>query len=476
MSSPNSSAAHLTGPVGFDIAALLPLAGADLVAPLVQGGSITYAGLDVAASAPALSSVVDRINAVIPYYSNVHRGAGFASQVSTDLYETARQTIASFVGARSDDVTIIVRNTTDALNLLASCVPDGGSVVHLDIEHHANLLPWKAHQPRTVQTQRTVAETLTALETELARRPLALLAVTGASNVTGEALPLPDLVAIAHRHGARIAVDAAQLAPHRRIDISALGVDYIAISGHKMYAPFGAGALIGRADWLNAAPPHLAGGGAVDEVTSDSVHWAPAPARHEAGTPNILGAIALAHACSSLAALPPGAQQRHEQALLARLDDGLAQIPGLTTIRIWDDAPDRMAVTSFVIQGWDSSKLATILAAEFGIGVRDGRFCAHPLLARFSPSGTAVRVSLGAGTTSEHVDRLLAALASIVLHGPTWNYVHTGNGWAPQPETRDLNPLGLDSIRSVSQGASPCNANTSEHHAPHRANSGSQSL
>ena len=455
MSSSIPSTAHLASPVRCDIPALLPVAGADLAAPLVQGGSIAYAGLDVAASAPALSSVVERVNAVVPYYSNVHRGAGFASQVSTDLYESARQTIASFVGARSDDVTVIVRNTTDALNLLASCIPDGGSVVHLDIEHHANLLPWRARQARTVQTQPTVAATLAALETELARVPAALLAITGASNVTGEALPLPDLVAIAHRHGARIAVDAAQLAPHRRIDISALGVDYIAISGHKMYAPFGAGVLIGRADWLNAGPPHLAGGGAVHEVANDSVQWALAPARHEAGTPNILGAIALAQACSSLAALPHGAQQRHEQALLARLDDGLAQIPGLTTIRIWDDAPDRMAVTSFVIDGWDSSKLATILAAEYGIGVRDGRFCAHPLLARFSPTGTAVRVSLGAGTTSEHVDRLLDALASIVRHGPTWNYVNPGSGWAPQPETRDLNPFGLASGGLASPG-SPC--------------------
>lgn len=436
---------------------LLPVIGAELEAPLVQGGTLQYAGLDVAASAPALVSVVERITATLPYYSNVHRGAGFASQVSTDLYESSRLTIAGFFGARPDDVTVIVRNTTDALNLLSSCLPEGASVVHLDIEHHANLLPWRSRSPRTVAAQPTIAATLAALEHEIASAPTALLAITGASNVTGETLPLADLAVIAHRHGARIVVDAAQLAPHRRIDIAALDLDYIAVSGHKLYAPFGAGALIGRADWLNAAPPHLAGGGAVHEVSDAAVRWAPAPARHEAGTPNVMGAIALAQACASLAALPAQAHHDHEEALLARLEAGLATIPGLQTIRIWADAPDRLATTSFVIEGQDPSRLATILAAEHGIGVRDGRFCAHPLLARYSPTGTAVRVSLGAGTHSGHVDRLVQALRTIVADGPAWDYTCAAGGWTPCPETRNLNPFGLQTTDTVTHG-SPCEA------------------
>jgi selenocysteine lyase/cysteine desulfurase len=130
--------------------------------------------------------------------------------------------------------------------------------VYLDIEHHANLLPWQARQGRVVPARASLSETIAAVRAELARRPAAVLAVTGASNVTGECLPLAELAQIAHRHGARIAVDGAQLVPHRRIDMAAAGVDYLAFSGHKIYAPFGAGALVGRRDWLDAAPPYLA--------------------------------------------------------------------------------------------------------------------------------------------------------------------------------------------------------------------------
>ncbi len=154
-----------------------------------------------------------------------------------------------------------------------------------------------------------------------------------ASNVTGEVLPLAALAALAHPHGARIVADAAQLAPHRRIDLAAADVDYVARSGHKLYAPFGAGALVGRRDWLDFGRPHLPGGGAVRGVTLDGVVWAPAPARHEGGTPNLLGAVALA-----------AAVQAHEQALLERLDAGLATVPGLSPLRVWGDAPERVGV------------------------------------------------------------------------------------------------------------------------------------
>ena len=198
---------------------------------------------------------------------------------------------------------VFTRNTTDALNLLATAVP--GAVLCLDVEHHANLLPWRSARAdaahRTLPAASTVEETLAALEAALRATPTALLTVTGASNVTGEVLPLRRIAAIAHAAGARVAVDAAQLAPHRRVDLAATGVDYVALSGHKLYAPFGAGALIGRRDWLDAAAPYLAGGGAVTQVDLDGATWAPAPHRHEAGTPNVLGVAALAQACRTLA-------------------------------------------------------------------------------------------------------------------------------------------------------------------------------
>jgi hypothetical protein len=248
---------------------LLAVVGAGLPVPLVTGATVPYANLDYAASAPALRVVAEHLATALPYYASVHRGAGYASQVSTALLENSRLCIGRFLGAREDDLVVFTRNTTDALNLLAHCVPQGGSVLYLDIEHHANLLPWQRRGDAVLEAAPTLRETLADVEAALAATPTALLAVTGASNVTGQLLPIRELAEIAHRHGARIAVDAAQLAPHRRFSLTESGVDYLALSGHKLYAPYGAGVLIGRRDWLDAAPAYLAGGGAVREVGTD---------------------------------------------------------------------------------------------------------------------------------------------------------------------------------------------------------------
>ena len=355
--------------------------GAGTRVPLVTGGTAEYANLDLAASAPALEPVAAHVADVLPLLSSVHRGAGHLSQVSTALLERARECVGEFVGFRPEgDVVVFTRNTTDALNLLATAVP--GPVLCLDVEHHANLLPWRSRTHRTLPAAATVAQTLADLEAALRAHPTALLTVTGASNVTGEVLPLERIVAIAHGAGARVAVDAAQLAPHRRVDLAATGVDYVALSGHKLYAPFGAGALVGRRDWLDAATPYLAGGGAVTRVDLDEATWAPAPHRHEAGTPNVLGIAALAQACRTLAPVLDGPGPAHERVLLDRLAAGLATVPGVTLLEIWPDSTDRVAVQSFTVAGHPAGRVAAYLSAEHGIGVRDGRFCAHPLLER----------------------------------------------------------------------------------------------
>jgi selenocysteine lyase/cysteine desulfurase len=319
-----------------------------------------------------------------------------------------------------------------------------GPVVHLDIEHHANLLPWQAAPARTatarvtgaradsaraagapvVEARATLPETLRAVRDELARTPAALLAVTGASNVTGECLPLAELAGLAHAHGARIAVDGAQLVPHRRVDLAASGLDYLAFSGHKVYAPFGAGVLAGRRDWLDAAPPYLAGGGAVRQVRLGVTDWAASPARHEGGTPNVVGAVALAAACRFIDSLPAGAVRAHEEFLTDRLLTGLAAVDGVRALRLWPGA-DRIGVVTFTVDGWPAQHVAQYLSAEDGIGVRDGRFCAHPLLARLIPAsvvpdGAAVRASLGLGTRAADVDRLVDALRALRAHGPSW--------------------------------------------------------
>jgi selenocysteine lyase/cysteine desulfurase len=239
--------------------------------------------------------------------------------------------------------------------------------------------------------------------------------------VTGELWPVAELAQVAREHGARVAVDAAQAVPHRPFDMTALDVDYVAFSGHKLYAPFGAGCLVGRSDWLRAAEPYLLGGGATAGVDATQVTWSADPeARHEAGTPNVLGVVALAAACEALSdwdTLVAG-----EERLLSRLRAGLATIPGVRELSLWGELSPRVGIVSFVVEGRDSREVATELSDRYGIGVRDGKFCAHPLLRRLlgagsggcaDGEGTALRASFGIGTSDQHVDRLLTALGQL---------------------------------------------------------------
>ncbi|WP_084557035.1 aminotransferase class V-fold PLP-dependent enzyme [Hamadaea tsunoensis] len=391
--------------------------------------------LDYAATAPCARAASDAVNAILPWYASVHRGAGALSQRCTLAYERARQTVGDFVGARADDHVIFTRNTTDALNLLAHVVPADATVVTFAGEHHANLLPW----PRSVRLPvpdsagaavRALAAALREVRRLAPDSPI-LVSVTGATNVTGELWPVRKLAQVARRHGARIALDAAQLAPHVPVDLDDLGVDYLALSGHKLYAPFGAGVLVGRSDWLDAADPYLAGGGAsarVGDATHD-IQWASGPARHEAGTPNLLGAVALAAVCEAIEAADRTALEATEQALLAHLRYGIAEIPGVAELRIFDEAAPRVGIVAFAVAGRESAEIAAGLARH-DIGVRDGLFCAHPLARRLlketaqregwaSAPATAVRASIGLGTTVADVDAFLTALRSVVLAAPS---------------------------------------------------------
>ena len=457
-------------PPGPALGPLLPVVGGDLRAPVVSGDPVRYVNLDYAASAPALAAVAARVTEVLPVYSSVHRGAGYASQVSTQLYESARVTVGRFVGARDGDVVVFTRNTTDALNLLAACLParreDGaaGDVVVLDIEHHANLLPWQRLGYRCVAAASTVEATLESLRRALRAAPATLVALTGASNVTGETLPVAKVARIAHRYGARLVVDAAQLAPHRRIDLGTLGADYVAFSGHKLYAPFGTGALVGRRDWLDEAPAYLAGGGAVREVTTEGVVWADAPARHEGGTPNVLGAVALATACDTIAALPAGALANHEKTLLARLRAGLVNIGGIRELRVWAEHTDQIGVLGFCVDGHDAGRVAAYLSAEHGIGVRDGRFCAHPLLATLAGGEPALRASVGLGSSSADIDRLVTALEQLLRRGARWRYARVSDRWAPTPDPRPRHPSAFPewaaAVTAGQSGALPCETTT----------------
>ncbi|MEE1928689.1 aminotransferase class V-fold PLP-dependent enzyme [Streptomyces sp. TRM 70351] len=417
----------------------LPVLGDDVLVPVSGGGRVPYAALDYAASAPVLRRVWDDVAAYAPYYGSVHRGAGHLSRLSTDLFEDSRRTVARFLGCRPDDQVVFTRSTTDSLNLLAAALPPGTRVFVFASEHHAALLPWRGHGTTWLDVPRGPRQAVAALEEALRRAPGGpkLVCVTGASNVTGELWPVAELAAVAHRHGARIVLDAAQLAPHRPVDAAAWDVDWVAFSGHKLYAPFGAGVLAGRADWLRDAPPYLAGGGASRSVVRGAdggvtARWHTTAARHEAGSPNVIGAYAVASACRALTEAGFGSLVAREQRLLDRLLAGLGALPGVAVLSLFGPGAPRVGVVSFTVAGLPAAEVAAALSADHGIGVRDGLFCAHPLLralvgagdaepgecgAGDAPGGRplgAVRVSFGAGTPAGHVERFLAALGGLV--------------------------------------------------------------
>ncbi len=423
--------------------------------PTVGGGLVEYADLDHAASTPALERVVRAVETATRTYSSVHRGTGWLSRVTSAHYEAAREEVARFVGAREDDVVVLTRNTTDSVNLLARAVPAGTPVLVQASEHHATLLPWRARDTVRLPVPAGLRDAEALLEhglrTVAATRPgrVPLVVVSAASNVTGEVWPVERLVALARRHGARVFVDAAQSVAHRSFDLTATGADWVAFSGHKVHAPFGAGALVGRADWLDAAAPYLAGGGATLAVTERGTRWAHGAARHEAGSPNVVGAVALAAACATLRE-HRGAVAEHEHALTTLLRDGLRGVPGVTTYSLLGEGSERGPVVTFTVDGLDSQLVAAALAAEHGIGVRAGRFCAHPLVDALleedpgsgpdgAPHATAVRASAGLATTPEHVERLVAAVAELAGRGPRVEYRHDpDHGWVPADDDRVL--------------------------------------
>ncbi|MDH6575096.1 aminotransferase class V-fold PLP-dependent enzyme [Kitasatospora sp. MAP5-34] len=441
--------------VAADLRTPLAVLGHDVQVPLVSGEKVGYAALDYAASSPALQRVWDDVAAYAPYYGSVHRGAGYLSQLSTDLFEQSRRTVEEFLDLRADDQVVFTRATTDSLNLLAGVLPAGTRVFAFETEHHASLLPWR-REGLTVgylRAPRSHAEAVARLEEALAAAPEGpkLFCVTGASNVTGELWPVAELTETAHRYGARVVLDAAQLAPHHRVSVRELGVDWIAFSGHKLYAPFGAGVLAGRSDWLDAAEPYLAGGGASRTVAREAdgsvaVEWQTGPARHEAGSPNVIGAYAVASACRALTEAGFDALEAREGQLIARLTAGLAEIPEVRVLSLFGPEAARVGVLSFVVQGWNSSHFSAALSAEYGIGVRDGLFCAHPLVRTLlgsedgAPSEcgapepslpgerslNAIRVSFGAGTPDEHLDRFLTAVRELVTDGARWSYRSEG--------------------------------------------------
>ena len=419
-------------------------AGVDLPVPVVGGGTVTGINFDNAASTPPLKRVRDAVNGFADVYSSVHRGTGYKSRLATEAYEQARELVARFLGVdERSQVVICVKGTTDALNRIAAeqARHDGRQVLVTEMEHHADLLPWRHRSGHVmVELSSDGHIDLDAIEEELKRgeRKIGLVAVCGASNVTGFVSPIHAVAELAHRHGALISVDAAQLAPHHRIDIRPADdpghLDFVSLSGHKMYAPYGTGVLVAPRDFF-AGAPEVMGGGAISIVTWDDTVWADLPDREEAGSPNVIGAVALGVAIETLLELGFDEMLRHEVELGSSLHTRLGLIPGVAVLGGADasaSAP-RLGLASFVVDGLHHGLVAAALSHEWGIAVRNGCFCANPYVFHLLhmnkqaveavegevTSGHrkalpgAVRASLAPYNTAQELDRFVEAVTHI---------------------------------------------------------------
>jgi cysteine desulfurase/selenocysteine lyase len=350
--------------------------------------------------------------------ANVHRGVHDLSQKATDAYEAARGKAAKFIGADSADEVIFVRGTTEAINLVASTygrehVGEGDEVLITELEHHSNIVPWqilceeKGASLRVAPIDDRGQLILEEYERLLSERTK-IAAVSYVSNALGTINPLAEMIDLAHDKGIPVLVDGAQAVPHMNVDVQALDCDFFAFSGHKMYGPTGIGVLHGKPELLRAMPPYQGGGEMILSVTFEKTEFAEPPARFEAGTPNIAGAVALGAAIDYLEQLGLEAIAAHEQEVLAHATGALESIPG---VRIIGTADSKASVLSFLIDNVHAHDVGTILDRQ-GVAVRAGHHCAQPVMDHFGVPATA-RASFALFNTVDEADRLVAGIAKV---------------------------------------------------------------
>jgi Selenocysteine lyase len=371
------------------------IVGIDEEIPLLGGGRRPYINLDNAASTPTISIITDKVNEFLKWYSNVHRGTGFKSKLSSWVFEEARDTIAKFVNADlSDSIVLFCKNTTEAINKLANRFPfqPGDVVLTSLMEHHSNELPWRkvAHVVHVdVTPDGRIDENDFKEKISLHGSKIKLIAMSGASNVTGFINPVHTYARWAHSVGAKIMVDAAQLVPHRPIDMKSKSdpehLDYIAFSAHKMYAPFGVGVLVGCRQTFEEGDPEYVGGGTVDIVNLENAYWTDLPDKEEAGTPDIVGAVALAQAIRILERIGWEDIIEHESSLTRYALEKVKKIPGVSLYGDKDDVhvDNRLGVITFNVNDLSHALVASILSYEWGIGTRNG--CRAPVREMFAP-------------------------------------------------------------------------------------------
>lgn len=443
--------------MALDVRSDFPVTETVLTSP-VTGKEMPLIYLDHGASTHPPRQVLDAHDRFLEQvYANVHRGAHKLSQVSTEVFEDARMKVQAFVGARPGAEVIFSTNTTGALNLGAHIMKDveGPTLVTM-LEHHSNDLPHRARGD-VVHVECTDGGDLDMgdYEDKLRQHGPKLVALTAASNVTGIIPPIEECVTLAHDHGARVLLDGAQALAHLPLDLKSMGSDggpdMFAAAGHKAYAPFGASFLVVDPDLADAADPFMPGGGTVKLVSTDEAMWTTGAERHEGGTPNIAGAVALAAGIDYLRRLGMENVRAHELELLRHVRKRIRDIDGLTT---YGDVPDhrRVGVVSFNIDGVPHGLASTILDNEFGIATRNGCFCAHPYLVRLLGIGDevgsmrqrlrdggstnepdfpgAARATIGVYNTAEELDRFAEAVDIIARGEHTGEYSWSeAGGW-----------------------------------------------
>jgi len=382
----------------------------------VHGKPLIY--FDSANTGQKPASVIEAVDDFYRHHNaNVSRAVHALGSEATEAYEGARAKLARFLSVRVEEL-VLCSGTTFAINLVAYSwalprLRPGDAIVLTRMEHHANIVPWQLVAQRTGATIK-VAEIDERGQLDLNQLyalltpEVKLLALTHVSNVLGTVNPVREICREARKRGIATLVDGSQAAPHRPLDIAAIGCDFYAITGHKMSGPTGTGALWARREHLDAMPPFIGGGEMIKEVRFEGTVFADGPRKFEAGTPNIAGFVGLGAAVDYLSALGMAHVDAREQVLLAYANEALSQVPGL---RIFGQAQEKAAVISFLVEGAHAHDLATLLDLE-GVAIRSGHHCAHPLMQHFGVPATC-RASLAFYNTHDEIDAFVAALNKV---------------------------------------------------------------
>ena len=431
------SSAAPSGPITIDNIRKY-VVGVDELVTLVDGSTQPAIAFDNAATTPALQPVLDEVAKALNMYGSIGRGFSQKSDYSTDFYNETRNKVIEFVGADPETYTCFyVNTTTDGLNKLASALVESENDIILATraEHHANDLTWRERcKVIYAEVDELGRIKYDEIEDLLSKNKVKYVTVTAASNVTGYVTDVHRVAKMAHAHGAKIIVDGAQIVAHRKFsmlgDTPEENIDFMTFSAHKMYTPFGGGAVVGLTEVLNQHQPKFYGGGTVEVVGDDWVRYREPPAVYEAGSPNFLGVVGLAKAIDILQEVGFDAIQEHEKVLNRKLIDGLLKLDTAIVYGDTENIDDKVGVVSFNFSDTNTYVLARALADNYGIATRRGAFCAHPYVWRLMGfdddtvkgfvecvdvnTGGMIRVSFGIYNTEEEVDKLLEILPQAI--------------------------------------------------------------